>query len=553
MNKVFAAIGVQDFKSYIMKYFLPIFLADFLLLFLFLFGFDSGMIKWLGIAVFFIVLLVLFMYPSIIIDGQSRDIEENLHYFITYAGALSTVNLERKDMFTDLSQKVRYREISRAFKKLLYLVENIKLDFSTSAYKVSSLYKSEHFSRFLERMGIALSFNANVSYFFLQEQEALMNSYAIVYKEGLERIKIVQEMFVSIILAFAFVMSTILLMPFLTGIDGTYFLMFGILGITLIDVMLIVFTKFFLPKDKLYHNLGYEQGRQRVLVTFGISVGLSLLITPFVIFLDTVLILKLAIIITPFLIVGVYSNKQEKLVWNRDILFPPFIRSLGDVHQSKGGTLTTTVETLLPHNFGILNDMLIRVYKRLKITKDKFNSWYFFSKESGSALVAEFMDIFVTVVYRGGSAATAGKIVSDNMSRINGLRDMKKEYASGVKGSIYGSFFSLAITVYISLLISVLLMNIFTSMTAGIDDTARQMIDGIFPTGNDADLEKSTAYVGVTLLIHAFLSAFLYKEIDGGNYFSLFQDFVVMMWIGVVIEITMTLMFKSMFATYFGV
>ena len=241
------------------------------------------------------------------------------------------------------------------------------------------------------------------------------------------------------------------------------------------------------------------------------------------------------------------------MVWKRDILFPPFIRSLGDVHQSKGGTLTTTVETLLPHNFGILNDMLERVYKRLKITKDKFNSWYFFAKESGSALIAEFMDIFVTVVYRGGSAATAGKIVSDNMSRINGLRDIKKEYSSGMKGSIYGSFFSFALTVYISLLISVLLMNIFSAMTAGIDGVALQMIQGIFPTNNAADLNTSTAYVAIALTIHAFLSAFLYKEVDGGNYFSLFQDFVIMMWLGVIIEITLTVMFKAMFSTYFGV
>lgn len=247
MNKIFAAIGVNDFKSYMMKYFLPIFLGDFLLLFLFVFGFTNIYVKWMGVILFILVLVILFMYPSIIIDNQSRDIEENLHYFITYAGALSTVNLERKEMFTDLANKVRYREISRAFKKLLYLVDNIKLDFSTSAYKTSTLYKSDHFSRFLERMGIALSFNANVSN-FLTEQEALMNSYAIVFKEGLDRIKVVQEMFVSLILAFAFVMATILLMPFLTGIDGTYFLLFGIAGITLIDVMIIVFTKFFYLK-----------------------------------------------------------------------------------------------------------------------------------------------------------------------------------------------------------------------------------------------------------------------------------------------------------------
>ncbi len=383
--KIFAALELADFKSYLLRYFLPIFLLDFLFLFLFLIGFQSTLVRWIGIIIFFIILLVLFMYPIMIMDSQSREIEETLHYFITYAGALSTVNLERKELFIDLSEKKRYPEIAKVFRKLIYLVESIKVDFSTAAYKLSSLLKSEHFARFLERMGIALSFNANVSQFFLDEQKALMEAYKVVYSEGLERIRLIQDMFVSLILAFAFVLATILLIPFITGIDSTIFLQFGILGIIVLDAIMIMFVKFFLPTDKLYHDLGYEDDRKRVFIVLGLASFFSLILVPFIIFLDLPSMAKIALITTPLLFAGLYSGHQEKNVWKRDILFPSFIRSLGNVHQSKGGTLTTTVETLLPHNFGILNEMLEKVYKRLKITADKFNSWYYFAKESGSA------------------------------------------------------------------------------------------------------------------------------------------------------------------------
>ena len=345
-SKTFAAIGVTDLKDYMMKYFLPIFLLDFVLLFIFLFAFESTLVTWLGVVVFFLILVTLFAYPSIIIDNQSRDIEENLHYFITYAGALSTVNLERKELFIDLSEKTRYKEISKVFKKLVYLVQSIKVDFSTSAYKLSALLSTEHFARFLERMGIALSFNSNISKFFLDEQKALMNSYETVFREALERIKSVQEMFVSLVLAFAFVLATVLLIPFMTGINSTIFLQFGILGIIIIDMVMVVFVKFFLPKDDLYHDLGYDEGRKKVLVMFFISIGLVVLLTPLVIFLDIAAMLKIAIIGTPLLIVGMYSNYQEKMVWKRDVLFPPFIRSLGDVHQSKGGNKTSLFQTI---------------------------------------------------------------------------------------------------------------------------------------------------------------------------------------------------------------
>ena len=198
-SKTYSAIGVSDFKSYFLKYFLPIFLIDFFILFVFLFAFKDSAIQWLGIALFFLVLVFIFSYPMILIDNQSRDIEENLHFFITYAGALSTVNLERKDMFANLAEKTRYLEISKIFKKLIYLVENIKIDFSTASYKLASILNAEHFARFLERMGIALSFNSNISKFLLDEQKALMNSYENVYREGLERIKMVQEMFIVLV------------------------------------------------------------------------------------------------------------------------------------------------------------------------------------------------------------------------------------------------------------------------------------------------------------------------------------------------------------------
>ncbi|NCC70759.1 hypothetical protein EOM09_04205, partial [bacterium] len=74
-SKIFAAIGVTDFKSYLFKYFLPIFLFDFLLLFVFLFGFENPLFKWFGVSIFFLVFIFLFTYPSLIIDGQARDIE----------------------------------------------------------------------------------------------------------------------------------------------------------------------------------------------------------------------------------------------------------------------------------------------------------------------------------------------------------------------------------------------------------------------------------------------------------------------------------------------
>lgn len=550
-RKIYQVLGVSDFRHYLSRFFLPILLFDLLILFLFIFGFTDPVLRAMGVVVFFIVFFMVIAYPLMLIDNQSRNIEENLHYFITYAGALSTINLDRKAFFADLSEKNRYREIANIFKRLVYLVESIKLDFASVAYKISGYVKSDHFSRFLERMGISLSFSSSLSQFFLDEQKVLMNSYANIYKESLERLRMIQEMFVALILSFVFVTSTLLLIPFLTGINAIFFLQFAVLAIIIINVIMVVFAKYFLPKDNLFHNLGPEGGRKTVIASFVVSIILSIVIAVVVIFIDTNQMLKVALIFSPFLITGILATKEEKKVQRRDLLFPAFIRSLGEIHFAKGGTLTSTVETLLPHNFGILNEMLERVYKRLKITYEKFYSWYYFSKESGSALITEFMDIFVSVVYRGGSARIAGQIVSDNMTRINNLRDMKKGFVSTLRGNIYGVYFGLTLTLYISLLIAHLLFQIFSTMTEGLDGLARDLISGVFPSSIEFSLMTSSYYITAILIIQAFAAAFLVKEIDGGSRFAMFTDFVSMLWMGAVIEILVTLLFTNMFSSYF--
>ena len=550
-SKMLVALGIPDFKTYILKYFLPVFLLDALFLFVFLLIFPGFVFQVVGFTIFVIVLISLFAYPMMIVDKKTKDIEENIHYFITYAGALSTVNLERKEFFQDLSNKERYPEIASLFKKLLYLVETIKVDFSTASYKTAGLINSEPFARFFERMGIALSFNAEISKFFLEEQKAIMNSYETIYRESLERIKMFQELFLSLILSYAFVLSTALLIPFLIGASPEIYLQYGVLALFVIDLMMLVFATSFLPRDPLYHSMGYEKGRLRSLFLFFALSVVCVVIAPFVLMTDWTYMVKFAAIATPLLIVGMYANYHEKLVKKRDILFPAFIRSLGNVHQSKGGTLTSTVETLLPHDFGILNDMLTRVYKRLKITSDKFSSWYYFSKESGSALIAEFMDIFVTVVYRGGSSQIAGEIVSDNFARINGLRDQKQEYISTLKGSIYGTYLGLGITIYISLLISMMLFNIFTDLTEDMTGMALDLVEGVFPVGLEADFSYFSVLVAGMLSVHAFFSAYLIKLVDGGNKFSMFTDFVILMWIGAFMDFGVTAAFENLFPNFF--
>ena len=542
------AYGISSQKKLILYLFIPVFLFNFLLIFFFVFFFELLLVKIFGIIVILLITFFVIFFPLINANGETKEINEQLPYFITYAGAVSTLKISRKKFFKLLSEKKQYPTISKQFKKILYLSKKIKLDFSESSYKVAQLNPSKTFSEFLERMGVSISFYSDSKSFFLDEQKSLMIGYKNFYKESLERIKIIQDIFSSLILSFAYILGIIFLLPFISGIDVVQFLQYSIIFLVFVDIIVIYLCKSTIVEDKLYVLLkdieDIEFSKKLVGISFMLGIILFVLIE--INFENLGFLMKVALSSIPFFFVGFYTNKKEEIIKSKDKLFIPFSKSLGEVHKAKGGTLNATLENLIPHNFGLINDDIKKLYKRVKISKDNKIPWSLFSKESASKLINEFFPILVIIANKDGNTKVAGEIISKNMSIIIGLREIRNETVKTFKSTIYSGFFGLSLTIFLCLEISKLLIKSFSDVSNFSENTTSQ-ISGFFSVGT-IDFQLIGILIGIFLIIHSFFASFLLKTLDGGNIYGLFKHFSLLLLLGAFVELGTGLIFVKIFS-----
>ncbi len=534
MVSIFEKIGFASFFDYLFKVVFPI--TGLAIIFYFLVSFFH-LPKFTGYVILLIGIIFVIVYPVIVLENRRLSIEQNLHYFITYAGALATVGLPRPLFFQKLGEKEHYGYTSKLMKKLLYLAKKWNLGFARTSRKLAKLCPSKILADFLDRMASALDFGVDLETFLWEEQDAVMNDYATQYRQSIENISMIREMYIALTIAFAFSMSAALLLPMVLNISMGFTLKMGTITIITIDAIMIVLTKAFVPSDNLLHKLKIkEELWEKTKVTFFVILAISTLIFYFINKTNLDLLVKLAVSSTPLLIVGFLGERIEKLIMERDRAYPAFVRSLGSTLYAQGTSVPNAVKSLLVHDLGPLNKLIQNLYKRLALRIDANKAWQYFSGESGSNLITQFNNIFYESLYLGGDPIKISEVVSKNFLRQLSLRKLRLQVASSLRGALYGALLGFVGTLYISFAVANTLANVFNSVY---DENIRQgqfagLISSLIPSQPMISENVVMLHLGVIVIIHSFFSSFMLKMIDGGTKFSMFLDFVLMLWIGAI-------------------
>ena len=122
---------------------------------------------------------------------------------------------------------------------------------------------------------------------------------------------------------------------------------------------------------------------------------------------------------------GVYAYKDNAMVGRIDKEASSFIRSLGNVTESLGSTVSVALEKIDRRALGTLDPLIKRLQVRLKRSIDPDKSWNAFRDEAGSALLNPSTRMFVDGVALGGSAETVGGIASKHALEVALLRDRR--------------------------------------------------------------------------------------------------------------------------------
>ena len=496
----------------------------------------------------FVILIGGMLYPPLylksVIEKKKTNIHENIHLFITYIGAIATLDISRVRVFTEASKKEEYGEITETVKKTLYLAKDWELGFAKTCRKVASLEPSIMFSEFLDRLAAALDFGEPLDLFLMKEQKAVMDEYEMEYKKSLEWMNTLRDMYSSLLIAGAFVFVASILMPFFLPYSVETLIVITALFLATANACVYVMVESFIPKAQMCHKLKIKDAEHKEMMK---HMKTMLIICP-VIFLVLTLIgifsysVNMAIALTPLGYIGFLGAKKEKAVSRRDNEFPGFIRSLGGSLSAKGGSMVTTLEALRIHEFGILNHNIEMLYRRLKLGTDKLVTWAYFSGESGSQLIYEFCNIFVDVTKLGGDPEKACEIISENFSRLLHLRKLRAQLSGNLKGMFYGAIMALALTVYAGLQSIKIISGTISSMTNSVSDApmAKEMLGNIFLSPDAFNLPLITCLVFTILVLQAGFTAYLIKLIDGGEKYAALMDLVILTWMIVAIEFAST-------------
>jgi archaeal flagellar protein FlaJ len=532
--------GYASIEEYIRKRVLPVVLISVAAFFITLvtlklldfYWYASFLVLFCGIAYLPITL-------QMVKEQNKSNIQQNIHLFITYVGAVSSLDMSRLKLFREASKKKEYGEITKTIGKIVYLAKDWGLGFAKACRIISTFQASRIFAEFLDRLAAALDFGEPLDVFFFKEQKALMDEYEVEYKKSLEWLNTIRDMYSSLLIAIAFIFVMALMMPFFIDMDMSVLLLLTFIFLMLADGCIILIIKSVLPITPIYHSLKikdpeYVKSREKLKTVAPISIILLAALSLLGWFANP---LNITIALTPLIYIGFLARKRENEILRRDNEFPGFMRSLGGSLSAKGGSLLTTIETLRIHDFGSLNSNIELMYRRLKLGTDTAVCWVYFAGESGSLLINDFCNIFVDVNHLGGDPNKACQIISDNFTRVLNLRRVRRQLAGSLKGVFYGAVLALAVTVTAGIQAIVYVSATMTTMMETLAQTeqAKNVVQNLISSPN-FDFAFTKQILFIILLLQTLFTAHLLKMIDGGDRLAALTEFVIIAWLLVMIQ-----------------
>ncbi len=178
-----------------------------------------GLFRILFLLIPIFIVLPAILYKKIMVTRWRNEIDNNIHFYITHMAALSTSEIDRKELMKILSERSEYKALAEETRKIYILMVKWKRNLSQACRFVAKRTPSKIFSDFLDRMAHELDSGENFRDFIKREHKVVMEDFTTHYNGKLYGIDIFKEIYVSIVLSLSFFAAFAIIMPFLTGIS----------------------------------------------------------------------------------------------------------------------------------------------------------------------------------------------------------------------------------------------------------------------------------------------------------------------------------------------
>lgn len=488
-----------------------------------------------GAGIAALALFGILLKPIIERDNRKNDINSNIPFFVTAFATLSTSDSNRITQLDILSKKDKLGLVKDDLGKIVNLVRNWKRGLSEAAMLMAEKTPSDVFADFLARFAHAIDSGQDFDDFVKTEANTVMSNFETTYQSALYTFELYKDLYVSMLLAFAFLITFVMIMPVLIPINVTTVLALSLMVVALGESMLVYGIKIVLPNDPIWHNTGIKSDIQikldnmfKFAAVGCAAIGISVYVSGLYRILPIYFLIPL--IATPLAFPSYQGSKYERKVSKNDDMFGSFIRSLSGSASARGNLVIDALKAIVLHDFGVLTKDVRNLYKRLRYRVNSLSAWKFFSADTGSHLIEVFSGTFVESIELGADSELAGDIVARNFDRVVRMRRRRHAAAQSYVGVLYGITGGLAFALGISFGVLQIINQIFQTF-----NTSTLTNFGIFIGQPASAIVLVEVFISLILYVHSFIAGIALKIADGGKTIYGLHHAVMMSWIVAVV------------------
>jgi flagellar protein FlaJ len=538
------------------------FLASLLLIFI-TGGFAEGALfaGFSGILLLFLLPLLAaggaMAFPLLEVSRSANMIEREMHMFITRMGILSLGEVGAQSIFDILKQMRDYGELATEVQRIETLVDKWHTSLPEAARIVAQQSPSPLWTDFLDRMAFSIEAGQPIDEFMRSEQETVAEQYNTLYDTRLESVDTMQEIYVSMVIA------GIHLVLFEVGGDSDtpievasrlrYLLLASMLFI-IIQIGAMMAFRATIPRDLIFArdelDTPFRINFRRSILSAGAVSLLLLIVTSFVVIStweaissqwDRYGLILLAAPLSPMLIPAWLIRREEGGVQRRDGAYPDFIRALGGTAQARSAEPSATIKALRGVDFGMLDDSIDRLERRLATRIDSDRAWDYFNADTNSAVISRYTRIYIEGSQSSGKPAETAEMVSRSVGNLLSLRRRRALSANTMWGVALGlliaSVTSLNVTISIVLQLGEAIAGVASGLASTDVGALQDFGSGIaLPVMEDAssvedNIRMFKIIVSILVLGQIIAVSAIATRLRGGGKTSAFGQAIQLLWI----------------------
>jgi len=483
-------------------------------------------------------------YPYISWKNKENDINGKMHFFITHIRVLAISDLSLKDIINMIGGKPVYGALGEELKKISILSTQWRMPLSKTFRFISARTPSKILKDFLDRFSQSLDSGVEHREFIEIEQDAVLQEYKTMYESSNENIVILNEVYVSMLIAIIFVMALGIVLPVIMGPESmNMYIYVSSFMLIVAEGLLLYLIRAMIPPDEIWHKTG-EKGEleEKLSKMFKISliafigIGVTLFVMKYYLFIPFAVSLQIELIfafsISPFLIVGAKTFIEEKKIARKENNFLGFLPALGSISAMRGGKINESVYYLSEKDYGVLTEHVKNLYRRLRTRINDDDAWEWFGVDTGSNYVQRAGEMFREATFAAANPRKVSKMIAENIRKIRDLRVKKLTIANTSIALFAGITFGIAFAIYVSLVIGQHMNNVMLDVGDPFSETeGMAAIGSILRSVSPENYSFAFILVFFVLVIHCLMLSLTLKTLRGSHNYITLVYFVPFVWI----------------------